>query len=415
MFSEVKTIKPGEILIIDSDTLKVKGQEQYCPKVFGDRVSIFGRSDLQNALIERTTGHSKFALSLSGGIDSAILAVEAKNLNLPVTAYSLRWDDSDKPKYNFDSENAQKIAKRLQIPFTVVSMPKVKEIPELIDTFIMAMEEPHSNPTGVSMLPLYSKIRNDGNRLVLTGDGADEIFGGYPRYNQAQNIKYFPQVNSKYLKNIIQARNFEKKILNKLAITFTECNSKEFWLYWHLIFGKHNFELLFPNSKQFEISPFTLRLNRYFGKNRVRSLMFTDLCTWLTMESNKKLDRISMWNSIEARSPFQSELVINTAYNSMNKSNFKIINKQILKDMYPELKTLPINSQKHGFISPLGHWLRSNPQLVQNSIRYLPQFLPINKSELIRLSQSIVKKNFNEMKMLWSLIILTRWFIKEFD
>ena len=69
-------------------------------------------------------------------------------------------------------------------------------------------------------------------------------------------------------------------------------------------------------------------LHDYFGHsfNRVASTLFKDLRTWLPMESNRKLDRISMWNSIEARSPFQAECLIGSGLELMNKSNFHYLN-----------------------------------------------------------------------------------------
>jgi hypothetical protein len=98
----------------------------------------------------------------------------------------------------------------------------------------------------------------------------------------------------------------------------------------------------------------------------------------------------------------------------MSKLKFKKIDKQVLKEMYPELGSLPIHPKKHGFISPLGHWLRANPKLIKESINSLPEFIKINEPELNRLSSSVERKNFHEMKILWSIVVLNQWLTKNF-
>ena len=152
-------------------------------------------------------------------------------------------------------------------------------------------------------------------------------------------------------------------------------------------------------------------LSPIFGENRVSSLMYKDLRTWLSMESNRKLDRISMWYSIEARSPFQCERVIGHGLKSMQMDNFRKLQKEILFLEYPELKILPINQRKLGFISPVGHWLRNNPDLISSTIENLPKHLELNQNELLKFTYAPFKQNFTDIKTLWSLVILTRWFM----
>jgi len=129
------------------------------------------------------------------------------------------------------------------------------------------------------------------------------------------------------------------------------------------------------------------------------------------MESNRKLDRISMWYSIEARSPFQCERVIGHGLKSMQRNNFGRLQKEILCLEYPELEELPINQKKLGFISPVGHWLRNNPDLISSTLENLPKYLELNQKQLLELASAPFKQNFSDIKTLWSLVILNRWFM----
>jgi hypothetical protein len=112
--------------------LQIKSAVDFIPSVIKNANTSDIRTELQNSLIQRTQGHSKFALSLSGGVDSSILAIECAKMNLPVEAYSLKWTNSDKDRYNIDADIAKKTAKRLGIQFTEVEMPPPSFIPSLL-------------------------------------------------------------------------------------------------------------------------------------------------------------------------------------------------------------------------------------------------------------------------------------------
>jgi len=411
MFENVKAVMPGEIIVINISDNKMKLQQKFIPIMieFVEESSV--RLNVSSALEQRVHGHDKFALSLSGGIDSTILAIECSRLKLPVTAYSMRWTDSDKSRYNIDSINAEKIAKRLNIDFEFVDMPNSNEISNQLDDYVTAMDEPNSNPTGLSMMALYSNINRDGHRLVLTGDGADEVFGGYERYLLVNNFKYLPQINNDLLISIIRKLRLKNDFADKVSSVLFGNKFNESWKYWHTITSENELNRLFTdfNAPKFEL--LGSELSPIFGENRVSSLMYKDLRTWLSMESNRKLDRISMWYSIEARSPFQCERVIGHGLKSMQRDNFRRLQKEILYLEYPELKKLPINPKKLGFISPVGHWLRNNPDLISSTIENLPRHLELNQKELLRLASAPFKQNFTDIKTLWSLVILNRWFM----
>ena len=411
MFENVKAVMPGEIIVINIGDYKVKLQQKFIPIMIEFVEESNVRSNVSNALEQRVHGHNQFALSLSGGIDSTILAIECSRLKLPVTAYSMRWTDSDKGRYNTDSINAEKIAKRLNIDFKFVDMPNSTEISNLLDDYVTAMDEPNSNPTGLSMMALYSDINRGGHRLVLTGDGADEVFGGYERYSLVNNFRYLPQINNNLLISMIRRVRLKSDFSDKVSSVLFGNKFNESWKNWHTITSENKLNRLFSdfNAPKFEL--LGSELSPIFGENRVSSLMYKDLRTWLSMESNRKLDRISMWYSIEARSPFQCERVIGHGLKSMQIDNFRRLQKEILCLEYPELKILPINQKKLGFISPVGHWLRNNPDLICSTIENLPKYLELNKNELLRLSSAPFKQNFTDIKTLWSLVILTRWFM----
>jgi asparagine synthase (glutamine-hydrolysing) len=320
----------------------------------------------------------------------------------------LKWTNSDKDRYNIDADIAKKTAKRLGIQFTEVEMPPPSFIPSLLNNFVKAMDEPNANPTGISMMILYATIAKDGHRLALTGDGADEVFGGYQRYDNVKKINKFPELNSIFLKRLLDV-DFRNKTVKNIAYSFLSRDSNKFWENWHFNTNNRYLKKLIPDLNLPDVNIFGSELSSIFKDNKISNLMFKDLRTWICMESNRKLDRVSMWNSIEARSPFQSEAVIGSGYKNMEISNFQKTNKEILIESYPELKFLVNNPGKLGFISPVGHWLRCNPDLVNYTLENLTNIFPFNRDEMHKISKGPLERNFEKIKLLWTLVVLNSW------
>ncbi|MEY4433255.1 MAG: hypothetical protein RLZZ44_1389 [Bacteroidota bacterium] len=411
MYNEISAVEPGETIEFDLNTLALIKRSKISPKIYIEPSSTPISELLNCAIEERILGHEKCAISLSGGIDSSLIALQASKMNVEISAFSARWTDSDKERYNIDSELAREISKRLKINYHEVEMPKVSQIPETLREFVFAMEEPNANPTGLSMSVLYKAIASNGHRLVLTGDGADEIFGGYQRYVNLSKLKKFPQFKISLLDRLFANKFSRNGAMLRVLYPFLSSDSQEFWLYWHRIADQLQTHDLMKRNYYISIDSQNDFLNKKFNSrgNRVAELMFRDLLIWLDMESNRKLDRISMWNSIEARSPFQSENLIFNGYQRMSQNNFEKLGKEILVDQFPRLKDLPFNKSKMGFISPLGHWLRGNSNLVNTSFDILEKKLDFDRAVMNRLGDAPKLGNFREFTRLWSLVVLGVW------
>lgn len=411
MYNEINSLAPGSVLEINLSSNLISSSFNFVPDAISNPKNLSINESVNEAILERIDGHNKFAISLSGGVDSTIIALELSKIDRDCQVYSMRWSDSDKNSYNFDHDSAQKIAAQLKLPFNSVEMGKVNDIPSLLTRYLQACGEPNSSPTGLSMMALYSQMASDGIKLALTGDGADEVFGGYARYSRVSRIRDFPQLNFQFIKRAIASKMNDSNIMSKLLISLIPTDSEEYWLYFQQLASSNRlFELTGTNpifNKKFSSDILSQIFNP--SNDRVSSLMFRDLRLWLAMESNKKLDSISMWNSIEARSPFQSENVIGIGYKHMSNHDFKILNKKLLIDDYPEVSKLPINRKKLGFISPLGHWLRNNPILIQESIEHLHKNLNFDKNLLVELGESPKLREYENFRFLWSLIVLSKW------
>ena len=95
----------------------------------------------------------------------------------------------------------------------------------------------------------------------------------------------------------------------------------------------------------------------------------------------------------------------------MKDFDFLKVKKEILIDNFPEVKNYPTLPSKYGFVSPLGYWLRNNPELIKASLDSITKYLPFESSKLSILSHAASNRNFNDFKLLWSLIVLNRWLV----
>lgn len=414
----VKAIKPGTILEfnekielgeIDLSRFPLLDVWDVTPKLSPDTL----RKTIIESVEARVLGHDDVALSLSGGLDSSIIAIALASLGKKPHCFSAFWEDTDKAKYNKDAQIASHISKELGFRFSRVAMPNSSDIVQYLDLFLDAMQEPNNNPSGLSLYSLYSKVKESGARLILTGDGADEIFAGYERHKIIASAKInFPKslnfFNGIPLRLPTERRRFSDYLLNGL----TPPNNVEHWLFWHQLFSIKEISSLigeeFDDDSQFmETLADSAIINP--SDKAIRMFMQRDHQIWLSNESNRRLDRISMAHSIEARSPFQDENVIAYAHMASRQETKEFMNKRLLRLAFPEISQLGVRSDKFGFISPIGHWLRTNPNLVIDSLDFLKREYGFNGPELEKYEEIPTSGSFPKLMKLWSLVVLARW------
>ena len=116
-----------------------------------------------------------------------------------------------------------------------------------------------------------------------------------------------------------------------------------------------------------------------------------------------------MFNSIEARSPFQDNDIIQLANQKMKESDFKILDKGMLRREFPEVEKLGVMKEKMGFISPVGHWLRRNPKLIEDSFEILDATQEFQMARVKKLTNEALSGNFRKISQVWNLIIYAQW------
>jgi asparagine synthase (glutamine-hydrolysing) len=300
---------------------------------------------------------------LSGGIDSSlIVAMMQMNSPRPVKTFSIGFHER---LYN-EAPHAKAVARHLgteHVELYVSSQDALNVIPLLPTLY----DEPLAD---VSQIPTYlvSKLAREHVTVSLSGDGGDELFGGYSRYQRTQkmwtSMRWMPYGLRRMMSRIsskIAALPLQGKLATKFFFLSEILSAEDLEkLYVRLMSQWEDPQQLVINGKE----PSTLLTNSEklpANLKPVEKMMYTDLMTYLPDDIFAKLDRASMGVSLEARAPFiDDHRVVEFAWSlplemKLRAGQGKWILRQILNRYVPrELTDRP----KMGFGVPIDTWLR---------------------------------------------------------
>ena len=315
---QIHQVDAGEMLTFTLGEQKVSKQKYYTLSVQPKSITKIEEAEkaLENVLLEsvalRLPKEVKFACLLSGGLDSSLISAMA-SLEQEVHTFSIGYEGYD--KYD-ERPFARMVSKHISSIHHEVVFNKDTFL-QTIEEVVSSLDEPLADP---AMLPLYhlmKEVNKEGFKVVLTGDGSDELFMGYRTYKefydleQAKELQYKGWLQHYFKSNFSMhkewewyKRIFEESILfRSTAEVFTDLQQNR--LLRMNIKDNHSLKSLMPYKEEFEQSGYTSPIDWY---------SFLDLKVMLGNVFLRKLDRMSMAHSIEARSPFVDKEVVATAF-----------------------------------------------------------------------------------------------------
>jgi asparagine synthase (glutamine-hydrolysing) len=346
----------------------------------------------------------------------------ARNTNKQVNSFSIAFNES-----SFDeSHYARKVATHLNLKhheMIVDSQMTLDLIPNLADY----LDEPFGDSSFIPTF-LLSRFASQHVKVVLGGDGSDELFAGYPTLTAHRIFliyqKLFPKVFRttvfQKLAQLIPA-SFDNISFDFKLKRFLDGEGRsllERHHYWLGSFTDQEKKLLFKK----ELHP---ALGKSFGptyqhsknclaKHDLNQILYNDLKMYLEGDILFKVDRASMANSLEVRVPFLNRRVLDMAMNmpldlKLNRLTAKYLLK---KAMASTLPSEIINRPKKGFNIPIAHWLAEDlrPLLMDilSSARIEAQGL-FNSSFIETLIQEHFSKKKDHRKLLWTLLVFQLW------
>jgi asparagine synthase (glutamine-hydrolysing) len=358
---------------------------------------------------------------LSGGIDSSIIALEIAKSQENSKVFSIGYKSNrEYDEIRFAKIISKKLGLRHEIIYPDFSNMSILNT---VDGIISHMDEPYGNPT-IAMTDLLCKSAKNSVTVALIGDGADEVFGGYPRYNAlriSNNIGRIMSIASP-LFSVILSQLPETPIGNhfvRRAKSFVDSQNlplSDRFQNWSSIM---NIEKLYTHSSDKgkgylnkSRKNFISNYFQGFEKNPIAGACYADQMSFLPNNLLEGADRISMKNSFELRVPFVSRELIELSSSLKDEWKIKKGNsKRILKDAYlDELPPEIINRKKRGFNPPVWNWLQDNKSFVCS---YLSSDSRISVLFMYGYIEGVLSNFYDKREdsssHIWSLIILERW------
>ena len=347
---------------------------------------------------------------LSGGVDSSLIAAIAKEVNPNIKTFSVGFADGD---YS-EIEAAKRAADQLQIEnFSYVITPEeyIEKIPEIM----WHLGDPLADP---SCVPLYFVAREARKQVdaVLSGEGADELFGGYNIYREPGSLKVF-----EFLPKSIN------RSLQRLSIVFPEgMKGKSFlergttpieerYIGNAKMFSESEKQQLLKNydaSKPYQL--ITEKLYQDVAKNHdVHKMQYIDIHTWLPGDILLKAEKMTHAHSLEVRTPFLDKEVFQIArhipvHEKIGKGETKLILREAFKGFVPDDI---LYRKKLGFPVPMKHWLKRELYTwARDVIIDSPTDHIIHKKPVLQLLEKHRQNKGNHARKIWTILMFMIWY-----
>ena len=348
---------------------------------------------------------------LSSGVDSSYVVKEISKGTKKVKTFSVGYEEE---KYS-ELPYAQDFSNVIGVP-NIANKVSADEFFDAVPEIQYYMDEPLPNP---SEIPLYFLAKNARRyvKVVLSGEGADELFGGYPMYLAGGHFDHYshkvPRPVRKVLGTVAKhCPNFKGK--NFLVRGAMEPYQR---------FMRANYIFQSAERQKFLKRPIASKVpeeysKRYFNEvsnlDEPTQLQYVDMHTWMIYDILLKADRMSMANSLELRVPFLDKKMLELStripsrYRAANETTKIALRGAAIKQL-PERTA---NKKKLGFPVPLNDWLREDKYY--NKVKAAFQSDIAEKffvtSELMKLLDDHKSGKALNMQKIWSFYTFILWY-----
>ena len=339
---------------------------------------------------------------LSGGIDSSIIAT----LMHPSTTLGARKIKTFTVMFNEVSEGkeARETSEPLGTDHTEISIGAeeyFKSLPQVVWHF----DEPVADPSALGLYFLAREARKQV-KVVLSGEGSDELFGGYNIYLEPfarRKILWIPRFILKFMANLpLRGRNYARRALLRLEDRYignaSIFNEKEVEKLWEGSMSRLNLDSLYERVTDLSDST---------------KMQYIDINTWLVGDILAKADKMTMAHSLELRVPFLDTKVAHLAATLPDRFKWKGgVTKYLLREAFK--KVLPEstrNRKKLGFPTPIRDWFTTDRKDIYKTIlenSYIKSHMDVRYIVQI-IDDHTAKKSDNSRKV-YLLLMLAIWY-----
>ena len=367
---------------------------------------------LDESISMRLNTDVPMASLLSGGIDSATINAYALKNGVKLNTYTLGYKEF--AKYD-ERVNARESAEYLGLQNTQVEITQDDFI-NASDRVFDALDEPLNDPAAIPLYLLFEKIKADDYKVVLSGEGSDELFLGYRQYFEyldiegASNLAHKNWLKKYFRANFSMNREWEwyKRIFDETLLfrtsgdKFTDLQRNN--LMKRNVKDNESLKYLKPYRDKFESSA-----------HSDESIWYTyiDLNLFQAEHFLTKLDRVSMAHSIESRTPFLDHKLASAVFSISPKLRYEDdITKSLLKEiMKSTLDEKILKRKKKGFSNPYMEYL-INSKKIDIITQVNEETGMFKRDKLNEYIHSASKGSFKQH--VWGLYVLSHFLKKNF-
>lgn len=309
----------------------------------------------ESVLDEHLLSDVPIGLFLSGGLDSTSVATGLKIIKKPLKALTVSFPESEKD----EAPVATAVTKKFQIPHEIISL-SAPDVGELLKRVATIYDEPQGYSALISMY-LICRSAAEEFKVVLAGDGGDEVFGGYRWYDnldpsffgKRKLIEAASSICRTAIRPLIK-RDASPKMRNNAAKLFLKSSvlHRHAWRLYPRFLPEEAEALLAPMGINFGEEEMLAPLKKHFESSLPlkRALQRIDLMTFCSDSILAKVDRASMAYSLEVRVPFLDRRIIEWAFPRAVGEDEKKESKSILREyLRPHVPKEVLEHPKQGF------------------------------------------------------------------
>lgn len=426
IYRDVFKLLPGHVLVVENGQVQIT---QYwdvpCQPVHHSEAEC---AEILSGLIkEAVRGHlvSDVPLGafLSGGIDSStVVGYMSQAMSDPVQTFSIGFDDQTYNELPYAKAVAEQFGTKHHVE--VLNPDYVS----LAEGLVTQFDEPFAD-TSVFPTFLVSKMASQKVKVVLSGDGGDELFAGYDTYRAEKMSQYYGRLPGALRQTLlprladwIPPQSAKKGMINAMkrmveGVALDPSLQHTRWMIFLRPAEKH---LLYKSDFRAALDEYLVTdfFNGYFEKaggfDRLSQQQYVDVKTYLADDILAKVDRMSMAVSLEARVPLLDHHIVEFAMNlpphmKLNGTRTKSILRRAVKGLVPD----PVlRKPKQGFSIPMKHWLCTSlkPMMLDLLSRdSLHKHGYFDERVVARWVREHLEGRVNHSHHLWPLMVFELW------
>ena len=348
---------------------------------------------------------------LSGGIDSTIVTALAAKLNPKIKTFSIGFDVEGYNELTVAKKTAEYLGVE-NISVNVSEQDYIKALPKVA----YYMDDPLADPSCVGIYLLSEEARKHV-KVVLSGEGSDELFGGYNIYKEYYSLKPFSYLPESIKREVNKVAKVLPDIKGKSYLLRGTTKLKDRYIGNAKIFNNEEVKkVIVDYDENNTYSDILAHLYEECDKNSydsVTTMQYIDINTWLEGDILLKADKMSMAHSLEVRVPFLDKEVLNcatglTLSQKISKNNTKVLLREAFKDIVPPYMK---EKKKLGFPTPIRVWLKSDLGIyAREIITNAAVDKLINKEYVLELLDEHIQGKKDNSRKVWTVFMFCLWY-----